>query len=164
MRRGLDQLAQHRHVADDRRVGGEVGGHRSLLDEQREGRGAADQRKLVRAPQLLLQREEVDRLAAIEQVEHPAIDRAMRLGVVVRVSQDLDDARQRLAALEEDGAEHRALGIEVVRRDAGRQLQRAHRCCRPMSSMRPDLPRRAAAGSTKIAVSRQFVDTSVDGR
>ena len=62
----------------------------------------------------------------------------MRFGIEVRRSEDLDHARQRLAALEEDGAEHGALGIEVVRRDAGRQLQRAHRTAASLRSMHAD--------------------------
>ena len=72
-------------------------------------------------------REQVDRLAAVEEGQHRVVDRAVGLGVEVRGPEDLDDARQRLAALEQDGAEHGALGVEVVRRDARREFDGAHR-------------------------------------
>ena len=45
--RGLDQLAQHRHVPDDRRVRAEVRGDRPLLDQEGQRGGAADELKLL---------------------------------------------------------------------------------------------------------------------
>src|SRR5581483_3317568 len=74
--------------------------------------------------QLLAQRERVDGGAAIEEREHRLVERAMRLRVEVGGAQHLDHARQRLAPLEQDGAEDGALGIQVVRRNARRNFER----------------------------------------
>ena len=131
VRRGLDQLAQHRHVAHDRRVGAEVGGDRRLFHEQGDGGGAADELELVGAAQLLVERQRVDRRAAVEEGEHRLVDRAVGLRVEVRGPQDFHHARQGLAALQEHGAEHGALGVEIVRRDARRNFERAHRRVSP---------------------------------
>jgi hypothetical protein len=124
--RGLDELAQHGAVADDRRVGAEVGGDGALLDEQGERGGPAHELQLIAAPELFGQRQHVHRLAPIEQGEHRAVDHAMRVGVEVRGLEHLDHARKRFAAFQKDGAEHGALGVQVVRRNSRRNFERAH--------------------------------------
>ena len=88
---------------------------------------AAGELQLIAAPQLLAQRDEIDGLAAIEQREHGLVGRAMRLGVEVRRAEDLDHAGDGVAAFEKHRAEHRTLGIEVVRRDARGNLEWTHR-------------------------------------
>ncbi len=50
----------------------------------------------------------------------------MRLGVEIRGLEKLDHPRQGLAALEEDRAQHRALGVQVVRRDPRRHFETTH--------------------------------------
>ena len=65
-------------------------------------------------------------------------------------SQDLDHPRQRLTTFEEDGAEHGALGVEIVRRDARGDLERAHaRVSAHLGSMRPDGALGLVVSSTK---------------
>ena len=99
-------------------------GDRGFFHEQRDGGRTADELKLVGAAELLAESQRVDGRTAIEEGEHRLVHRAMRLRVEVRGSQNLDHARQRLAALEENGAEHGALGVEIVRRDARGHFER----------------------------------------
>ena len=47
---------------------------------------------------------------------------ALILAAQLAPGQELDAARKTVASLEEHGTEHGALGVEVVRRDAGRKL------------------------------------------
>src|SRR2546428_694520 len=55
-----------------------------------------------------------------------------------------------LAALQEHGAEHGALGVEIVRRDARRNFERAHaRVSAHLGSMRPDGALGLVVSSTK---------------
>src|SRR4029453_2362760 len=82
--------------------------------------------ELVAAAELLGQGEDVDGLAAVEEREHGLIGESMRLGIEVRGLEKLDHPRQGLAALEEDRAQHRALGVQVVRRDSRRNFETTH--------------------------------------
>ncbi len=70
-----------------------MGGDGGLLDEQGESRGASHELELVLTPQLLSERDEVDGLAPLEQAQHGGVDHAMRLGVKVARSQNLDHPR-----------------------------------------------------------------------
>src|SRR5687768_8910448 len=165
LRRRLDELAEDRHVAHDRRVGAEVGGDRRLFHEEGDGGRTADELDLVGAAQLLAERERVDGRAAIEQREHRLVERAMRLRVEVRGAEHLDHARQRLAAFEQDGAERGALGIEVVRWNPGREFQWAHDDASPSpSNMRPDLERGARMKAKEIVPSGHECAQPVDRR
>jgi hypothetical protein len=125
--RGLDQLAEHRHVPHDRGVRVQIRGDRSLLDQERQRGGSADQLELLAAAQLLGQGQDVDRLAVVEEREHALIDQTVRFGVEVRRLEELDHPGQGLAPLEEDRAQHGALGVQVVRRDSRRDFETTHR-------------------------------------
>ena len=61
--------------------------------------------------------DDVDRLAPLEQLEHRRVDPAVRLAVEVRRAQELRDLDDRVA-VDQDGAEHRLLGLETLRRKA----------------------------------------------
>ena len=61
--------------------------------------------------------DDVDRLAALEQLEHRLEDLAVRLAVEVRGPQELGDLDDRVA-VDEDRAEHRLLGLEALGRQA----------------------------------------------
>ena len=125
-------------------------GDRGLFHEQGDRRRPADELQLIGAPQLFAERERVYRRAAIEQREHGLIDRAVRLRVEIRRAEHLDHARQRFTTLEKDGAEHGALGVQVVRRDARGNFEGTHQRIAPRTTSMRHLPRDAALGSNKF--------------
>ena len=161
--RGLDELAQHGTVADDRRVRAEVRGNGALLDEQGQRRGPAHEFELIASPELFGQRQHVHGLAPIEEGQHRPVDHAMGLGVEVRGPEDLDHARERVAAFHEDGAENGALGVQVVRRNSRRNFQRAHGLTLPLT-MCDDPQTRAECSSIKFRRESHAVDGFVDIR
>ena len=61
-------------------------------------------------------------LAAVEEPEHRFVERAVGLGVEVLGPKDLDHAREGVSALQEQGAQDRAFGVEVVGRYPGRKV------------------------------------------
>src|SRR5216117_151749 len=122
--RRLNELTERPHVADDLRVGDEVGGDRRLLDQERERGGPPDELELLRAAELLAERDEVDGLTPVEQAQHRRVHHAVGLRIEIGGPEYLDHARERLTAFQEEGAEDRAFGVQVVRRDPGRQVHR----------------------------------------
>jgi len=72
---------------------------------------------VLASAQLLVQGDEVDRLSVVEEPQHRLVDRAVRVRVEVGRPEDLDEARQRLAAFEEHGPPSQLLsdnGAEFV--------------------------------------------------
>ena len=124
--RGADQVPEQSLLADDVGVGDDVGGRGRLLDERGEGGGAADLLERVAAPELLGEGQEIDRLGALEERHHRREDLAMAFLVEVRGAEDFDRAGQTLS-LQQEGAQHRSLGFEAVRRDPGAQQLRERR-------------------------------------
>ena len=76
--------------------------------------------------------DDVDRLAALEQLEDRGVDPAVRLAVEVGRPQELGDLDDRVA-VDEDRAEHGLLGLEALRRQA------VDHECRTPSAMGPSL-------------------------
>jgi hypothetical protein len=73
----------------------------------------ADLVELTRAPELLLERDEIDRVAALGEPDHLLEDAPVRVAEKVR---GVDDLRGKVedVVVQQDRAEHRALGFEVV--------------------------------------------------
>ena len=110
-----DQVAQDRLALDDPGVLGDVDRGRRLVRQARQVGAAADRLELVAALERLGDRDDVDRLAPLEQVEDRGVDPAVGLPVEVGRAQELGDLDDRVA-VDEDGAEHRLLGLETLRR------------------------------------------------
>ena len=115
--RAGDQRAQRRLLLDDRRVVLDVGRARHAVDEARDVGDAADVLELRRPRQRFLQRDQVDGVAALVELDHRLEDAAVRVAVEVAGVDDRRGVVERVVA-EQDAAEHRALGVEVVRRRA----------------------------------------------
>ena len=113
--RRADQVAQDRLALDDPRVLRDVDGGRRLVRQARQVGATADRLELVLALERLGDRDDVDRLAALEQVQHGGIDPPVGLPVEVGRPQELGDLDDRIP-VDEDGAEHRLLSLETLRR------------------------------------------------
>ena len=74
-----DQAAQRRLLLDDARVVLDVGRVRHAVDERRDVGRAADLVELARARELVLERDEVDGLAALDEADHLVEDAAVRV-------------------------------------------------------------------------------------
>ena len=114
---GLQQPPQQRVLAHDLRVAAGVPGGRhdagQLVDRGR----SADVLELAHLAQAVDHRQHVDRLALVVEREHRLVDRAVTLAVeVVGAQALLDHQRVQRAVRQQDRAEHRLLGVEVVRR------------------------------------------------
>ncbi len=95
----------------------DVDGGGRVVAEGGEVAGAADRLELAVALERLRDRDDVDRLAVLEELQHRGVDAAVGLAVeVLRVEEvrDLDDR----VAVDEDGAEHGLLGVEVLGRQS----------------------------------------------
>ena len=112
---GADQVAQDRLALDDPGVLLDVDGGRRLVRQARQVGATADGLELVLALERLGDGDDVDRLAALEQVEDGGVDPAVGLPIEVGRPQELGDLDDRIA-VDEDGAEHRLLGLETLRR------------------------------------------------
>ena len=110
-----DQVPQDRLALDDPGVLGDVDGGRRLVREARQVGAPADRLELVLALERLGDRDDVDRLAPLEQVQRSGVDPPVRLPVEVGRPQELGDLDDRVA-VDEDGPEHRLLGLETLRR------------------------------------------------
>ena len=88
---------------------------RRLVRQARQVGAAADRLELVLALERLGDGDDVDRLAALEQVQDGGVDPRVRLTVEVGRPQELGDLDDRVA-VDEDRAEHRLLGLETLRR------------------------------------------------
>ena len=67
--------------------------------------------------ELVLESDEIDRLAAVGQPDHPLEDAPVRVAEEVLRVDDLRRLIERLV-VDQDRAEHALLGFEVVRQDA----------------------------------------------
>ena len=74
-----DQVAKRRLLLDDAGVVLDVGGARDAVDERGDVGGAADFVEIADAIERLLQRDQIDRLAALGELDHPLEDAAMRV-------------------------------------------------------------------------------------
>ena len=98
---GADQVAQDRLALDDPGVLGDVDGGRRLVRQARQVGATADRLELVAPLERLGDRDDVDRLASLEQVEDRRVDPAVRLPVEVRRPQELGDLDDRVAVDED---------------------------------------------------------------
>ncbi len=113
----LQQAPQQRVLAHDLRIAAGVAGGwddaRQLVDR----RASADILELAGLAQAVGDRQDVDRLAVVVEREHRLVDQRVALAVEVLCAQPLfDHERVQRAIGQQDRAEHRLLGIEVVRR------------------------------------------------
>ena len=115
--RRAQEPAEHRVLAHDAGVLAQVP-HRGHARGQQVDRGAAAGRvELPRLLEVLDERERVDRLAGAVELEHRREDDPVGLAVEVRRVQPLvDDERRERRVGQQDGAEDRLLGLEVLRR------------------------------------------------
>ena len=90
---------------------------REPVEEGREVGGAADRLERRAARQLVLQRDEVDRLAALGQHAHRLEDAAVRLAGEVVAREQLGGGVEG-RVVHQHGAQHGALGFGVLRKDA----------------------------------------------
>ncbi len=112
---GRDQVAQDRLALDDPGVLDGMDGGRGLVGEAREVRPSADRLELLAALERLGDRDDVDRLAPLEQVEHRGVDDPVRLAVEVFRAEELGDLDDRVA-IDQDRAEDGLLGFEALGR------------------------------------------------
>ena len=115
--RRAQEPAQHRVLADDPRVLADVPDGGDARRQQVDRRAAAGGVELPGLLEVLDERERVDRLAAAVQLEHRREDDPVRLAVeVLGVEALVDDQRGQRRVGEQDRAEDRLLGLEVLRR------------------------------------------------
>ena len=115
--RGGDEVAQDGLALDDPGVVDRVHGRRSEVDEARQVGRTADLIELRSSFQDFRHGDDVDRLAALVEVEHRLVDRAVIGPVEVRRTQEVGDLDDRVA-IDEEGAEDRLLGFDRLRRKA----------------------------------------------
>ena len=124
---GLDERPEGRRLLDDLRIVVDVGRRRHERRELGDAGAAPDLLDLAALLQLVRERDRVDGLALRPEREHRAVDRPVRPTVEVGGVEDLRDGPDgRLG--EEHRAEHRLLGLEVLRRHERRRgsMRRAH--------------------------------------
>ena len=109
-----DQVSEGRLLLDDPGVVLDVGRARHAVDERGDVGGAADLVELVRSPELLLQRDQIDRVAALRQPDHLVEDAAVRVAKEIGGVDDLGGEVEGVV-VQQDRAEDRAFGFEVVR-------------------------------------------------
>ena len=112
-----DQRAQRRLLLDDARVVLDVGRARYAVHERREIGRAADLVELARAPELLFERDQVDRVSALAEPLHLVEDAPVRIAEEVARRDQLRGVVERFV-VDQDRAEDRLLGLEVVRQRA----------------------------------------------
>ena len=123
------QPPQQRVLAHDLRVAPGVAGRGHDAGQFVDGRLAADLLQLAHLAQAVGDRQHVDRLALVVEREHRLVDHRVALAVEVLGAQPLlDHERVQRAVRQQDRAQHRLLGVEVVRR-------RDHPCGRPRSAV-----------------------------
>ena len=113
----LDHPPQRRLLGDDPRVVLDVRPGRHALLQPAKIAGAARALEAALPAQLLGKRDDVHRLAALEEVHHGGEDRRVLRGVEVVGLQQLDGLEDGIA-IEQQRAEDRLLGLEVLRRHA----------------------------------------------
>ena len=128
-----DQAAQERHLAHDLGVAPRVRDHRHGLGEREHGGAAADLVERAALIEAVAHRDLVDWLGALVEIEHRREDLAVPAAVEVLGLEHLGglgDGRLR----EQHCAEHGLLGVEILRRQAPRDvlpLGRAAHCVAP---------------------------------
>ena len=111
------QPPQQRVLAHDLRVAAGVPGGRHHPGQPVDRRDPADLLELAALAQAVGDRQHVDRLGLVVEREHRLVDRAVALAVEVLGAQPLfDHQRVQRAIRQQDRAQHRLLGLEVVRR------------------------------------------------
>ena len=115
--RGRDQVPQDRLALHDPGVLRREDRRRRLLGQRGEVAASADRLELSVALERLGDRDDVDRLTALPQVHHDAVDLPVRLSVEVDRAKDVRDLDDRVA-VDEKGAEDGLLGLEALRRKA----------------------------------------------
>ena len=118
--RGREQTAQQRVLLDDPRVVLGVAGDRNGRGEVGDRLAATGGLEVARLAEKLRDRERVDRLAALVQRLDRAEDQPVAVAVEVLLSEaDVEDDRVHRHLRHHQGAEHRLLGLEVLRWDVG---------------------------------------------
>ncbi len=152
-RPGVDQPAQGRLLANDLGVVLGRGGGRHRLHQGAEIREAADSLEGVAVTKLFGDRDLVERLAAFVELKEPGVDRLVDVRVEIRRPHDLADGCHHLA-VDEDRAEDRHFGFEVVRRDpigaAGDRSRRDSRHQRRLAARRGTNSSASSASRTSL--------------
>src|SRR5690606_31989412 len=110
----LYQLSQQRAVADDPRVGTNIGRARRVLDELCEVAETARSLELPLPAELLADRHGVRRLVQVDELGDRAEDQAVIGAVEMLRGDDVRDLIPR-ALVEQQAAEQRLLGLDRVR-------------------------------------------------
>src|SRR4030095_5799544 len=113
--RRVNELAKRGLLLDDARVVLDVGGARDAVGQRGDVGGPANFIELTRARELLLQRDEIDRLSALVERHHPVEDAPVRVAIETSRVDDLSGHVERVVVYQ-DGAEHGTFGIEIVRK------------------------------------------------
>ena len=112
-----DQPPEGRLFLDDARVVLDVGRSRHAVDERGDVGGAADFVELAGAAQLFFERDEIDRVAALGELDHLVEDAPVRVAEeIARV--DHFGGEIEGVVVQQDRAEHGSLGLEIVRQRA----------------------------------------------
>ena len=115
--RGEDQVPEGRLLLDDPRVVLDVGRARHAVDERGDVGRAADLVELAGPPELFLQRDQIDGVAALGELDHLVEDAAVGVAEEIVGVDDLGGEVERVV-VQQDRAEDGALRFEVVRQRA----------------------------------------------
>ena len=115
----MDQVPQRRFLFDDAGVVLDVGRTRHAVGQRRDVGGSADLVEVAGASKLLLERDEIDRVAALAERDHLVEDAPVRVAEEVARVDQLRGVIERLV-VDQDRAEDRLLSFEVVRKGAFR--------------------------------------------
>ncbi len=111
----VDQVAQRRLLLDDARVVLDVRRPRHAVGERGDVRRAADIVEVARARQLFLERDEIDRVAALAERDHLVEDAPVRIAEEVARVDQLRRVIERFV-VDQNCAEHGFFGVEIVRK------------------------------------------------
>ena len=114
---GEDQTAKRGFLFDDLRVVLDVGRSRHAVHKRRDVGRSTDFIEIAGASELLLERDEINRVAAFDQFDHLVEDAPMRIAEEIG---GVDDFRGEIegVVVEEDRAKDGALRFEIVRQRA----------------------------------------------
>ena len=107
------EIAKRRFFLDDARVAVDVGRPRHPVDERGDVGRAANLFELARPREVFLEGDQIDGAAALGERHHLLEDPAMRVAVEIVRLEELGRLVERLV-VDENGAQNRALGLEVV--------------------------------------------------
>ena len=102
---GEDQIAKGRLLLDDPRVVLDVGRSRHAVDERGDVRRPADLVEIAGAAELLFQRDEIDRVAALDELDHLVEDAPVRVAKEIRGVDHLGGEVERVV-VQQDSPEH----------------------------------------------------------